>query len=62
MLLLFSRSAKGSRSVKGSRSAKGGDGDGDGWLGFGGDFFFLARWHFRPSVAFWSPLVKLLAL
>ena len=24
--------------------------------------FFLARWHFRPSMALWSPLVKLLAL
>ena len=24
--------------------------------------FFLARWHFRPSMALWSALVKLLAL
>ena len=25
-------------------------------------YFFLARLHFRPSMALWSPLVKLLAL
>ena len=25
-------------------------------------YFFLARWHFRPSMALWSPFVKMLAL
>ena len=43
-----------------------GDGDSDGQCKFGGENFFTiflsARWHFGPSMAFWTPLANRLAL
>ena len=35
------------------RSEKEGDDDGNGQFKFREKFFFSARWHFRPSMAFW---------